>query len=122
MRRRPDMMSILAAVFLTGCSAQPTTCDSLVVENLWFAEFKSRYPIIVATNLEVKNWADSSQFPTKCLFLQRPEFQAGMDYFETRQSRDGDKVVLFTPIAVTDTLIGFVIRENDVQIVVVGML
>ena len=122
MRRRHDIMSILAAVLLTGCSAQPTTCDSLIVENIWFNELESRYPIKVGTNVEAKNWVERNQFQTKCLYLQRPEFKAGMDYFETRQSRDGDRVFLFTPAAATDTLVGFVILENDVQIVVVGTL
>jgi hypothetical protein len=121
-QRRYEVMSILVGVSLAGCSAQPTGCETFFIENITHSELDDRYPSIVGRHTEARDWVDSSQFQTKCLYIQHPEFQNGMDYYGTRESRGGEKVFLFTPFAVTDTLIGFVIRENDAHVVVVGML
>jgi hypothetical protein len=122
MSQRHVIKSILAAVLLAGCSEQPHECGSFVAENIGVAQLVGRYPTEVGTNLEAKDWVDSSQFETECLLIQRPEFRAGMDYYETREARNGDKVFLFTPLAVSDTLIGFVQTEDETNVVVVGML
>ncbi len=74
----------IGAVLLTGCSEQPTDCETFDVENIWFAELEERFPTKIGTNLEAADWVDSSQFKAECLYLQRPEFHDGMDYAETQ--------------------------------------
>lgn len=110
------------AVLLAGCSSQPTKCDSFVVQNIWFAELEDRFPIKTATNREAQELVDSSRFNLDCLYMRRPEFVGGLEYYETRKSRSGEEIFLFTPSAVTDTLIGFIPSEGDDRVVVVGML
>ncbi|MDZ4308891.1 hypothetical protein [Allopontixanthobacter sp.] len=113
---------LIYAALLSSCSGQATDCESFVVENVWFAELKERFPTKIGTNLEARNWIDSSRFNTSCLYRERPEFENGMDYFETREALDGKKVFLFNPVGVTDTLIGFVGDQGDAHVLVVGML
>ncbi len=126
-RQSREILTLICAIFLTGCSSQPTDssqlkkCDSFALENIYFSELQDRFPTKVGTNLKAQDWVDSSQFKTDCLYLQRPEFN-GMDYFETRESPSGQRIILFTPFRVTDTLIGFVAGEEDSRVLVVGML
>lgn len=112
----------MGPILLAGCLEQSPSCEPLAVENIWLSELEKRFPMKVGTNLETKDWIDSSQFKAECLYLQRPEFDDGMDYLETRESRDGKKIYLFSPLGVTDTLIGFIRRGDDTDVVVVGML
>ena len=122
MRRRHDIKPILAAVLLAGCSEQTAECEPFVEEIIWFNELEERYPIEVGTSSETRDRIESIQFKTECLFLHRPQFKAGMNYSETRESREGERIFLFTPFAVSDTLIGFVQSKNGAHVVIVGML
>ncbi|WP_144400906.1 hypothetical protein [Novosphingobium sp. MBES04] len=113
---------MMFAVLLTGCSSQPTHCDSFVSENIWFAELEDRFPIKTSTSHETQERVDSSRFNFDCLNLRHPELVGELKYHETRKSRNGEEVFLFWPSAVTDTLVGFIPSEGGSRVVIVGML
>jgi hypothetical protein len=130
-------MKVLTAaavlLMLTGCSkaedetsskrldARFIDCQPLVVKQIHFSELNKRFPIIVGTNRDVESFVDSSQFKAHCLYSKMPEFADGMDYFEKRTSLDGREMYLFTPLGVTDILIGFS-SEMRREVYIVGVL
>ena len=88
--------ALIFAVLLAGCSGQSTKCEPFAAETIFFAELEGRFPIKIANEPEAQEWVDRSRNILDCLYTQRPEFAAGIEYSETRKSRNGEKIFLFT--------------------------
>lgn len=100
---------------------QLTTCSPLLVKQVYWTELNKRFPTVVGTRRLPKDFVDSSQFKAHCLYSENPEFADGMEYVETRVGLDGKEIHLFSPLGVTDTLIGFGPQMGG-EVYVVGML
>lgn len=115
------LVLLLGPWLLTACSAKPAVCEGFRVEDISWVEINGRFPNVVGANQNAAHIVDSSAFPAGCLMLQRPEFGAGLSYFETRSKANAEKLYLFDSPGMTDTLVGFTVG-NRKHVFVVGVL